>query len=55
MARVFKFRRFRWIVHISRMESNRSAFNILACKPIGKRLIGRLKLKWEDNIIIYLK
>jgi hypothetical protein len=26
----------------------------LVAKPEGKRLLGRPKLKWEDNITVYL-
>ena len=28
----------------------RSAFKILTGKPTGKRSIGRLRRRWEDNI-----
>jgi hypothetical protein len=36
------------------MEDGRSAYNILAGKPIGKRPLGRPRLKW-DTIIMDLK
>ena len=32
------------------MEEGRSAFKILTGKPIGKRLLGRSRRRWEDNI-----
>ena len=32
------------------MEEGRSAFKILTGKPIGKRLLGRPRRRWEDNI-----
>ena len=32
------------------MEEDRSAFNILTGKPIGKRHLGRPRHMWEDNI-----
>ena len=32
------------------MEESRSAFKILTGKPIGKRPLGRPRLRWEDNI-----
>ena len=32
------------------MEEGRSAFKILTGKPTGKRPLGRLKRRWEDNI-----
>ena len=37
------------------MEENRSAFKILTGKPTGKRLLGRPRRRWEDNIGIDLK
>ena len=32
------------------MEEGRSAFKILTGKPTGKRLLGRPRHRWEDNI-----
>ena len=32
------------------MEEGRSAFKISTGKPIGKRPLGRLRRRWEDNI-----
>ena len=32
------------------MEEGRSAFKILTGKPTGKRPLGRLRRRWEDNI-----
>ena len=32
------------------MEEGRSAFKILTGKPTGKRLFGRTRRRWEDNI-----
>ena len=32
------------------MEEGRSAFNILTGKPTGKRCLGRLRRRWEDDI-----
>ena len=36
--------------HVARMEKGRSAFKILTGKPRGKRLMGRPRRRWEDNI-----
>ena len=33
-----------------RMEESRSAFKILTGKPTGKRLLGRPRHRWEDNV-----
>ena len=37
------------------MEEGSSAFKILTGKPPGKRLLGRPRRRWEDNIRMYLK
>ena len=37
------------------MEESRSAFKILTGKPTGKRLLGRPRCRWEDNIRMDLK
>ena len=47
---VIKSRRLRWAGHVARMEEGRSAFKILTCRPVEKRLLGRPRLRWEDNI-----
>ena len=37
------------------MEEGRSAFKILTGTPAGKRSLGRLRRRWEDNIRMGLK
>ena len=37
IVRVNKSKRLRWTGHVARKEEGRSAFNILVCKPIGKK------------------
>ena len=46
---LIKSRRLRWAGHVARMEEGRSAFKILAGKPIGKRPLGRPRCR-EDSI-----
>ena len=55
IIRGIKSRRLRWAGHIVRMEECRSAFKILTGTPTGKRLLGRLRRRWEDNIRMDLK
>ena len=50
IVRVIQSRRLRWAGNIARMEEDRSAFKILTGKPTGKRPLGRLGHRWEDNI-----
>ena len=55
IVRVIKSRRFSRIGLIARMDEGRSAFKILTGKPTGKRPLGRLRSRWEDNIRMDLK
>ena len=55
IVRVIKSRRLRWAGHVARVEKGRSAFKILPGKPTGKRPLGKLRLRWEDNIRIDLE
>jgi hypothetical protein len=45
----------RWARHIAPMGEKRSAYGILVGKPEGKRQLGRLRRRWEDNIRIDLR
>jgi hypothetical protein len=47
-----KSRRMRWAGNVARIGEMRSAYKILVGKPEGKRPLGRLRLKWVDNIRI---
>ena len=55
IVRVIKSIRLRWADHVARMKEGRSAFEVLIGKPTGKRLLGRPRRTWEDNIIMDLK
>ena len=55
IVRVIKSKILRWAGYIVRMEEGRSAFNILTGIPEGKRPLGRLRRRWEDNIRMNLK
>ena len=48
--RVVKSRRMRWAGHAARMEEDRGVHRVLVGKPVGKRLLGRPRHRWEDNI-----
>jgi hypothetical protein len=45
----------RWAGHVASVEENGNAFEVLVGKPEGNRPLGRSRLRWEDNIKIYLK
>ena len=40
----------RWAGHVARMEAGRVVHRLLVGKPEGKRTLGKLRRKWEDNI-----
>jgi hypothetical protein len=55
IIRVIKSRRMRWAGHVARAEEKRNEYIILVGKPEGKRLIRRLRHRWEDNITMNLR
>jgi hypothetical protein len=50
IVRVVKSRRMRWAGHVTRMGEERGVHRVLVGKPEGKRPLGRLRRRWEDNI-----
>jgi hypothetical protein len=50
IVRVVKSRRMRWAGHVARMGEDRGVHRALVGKPEGKRLLGRPRHRWEDNI-----
>ena len=55
IVRVIKSRKLRWAGHIVRMKEGSSDFKILPNNPTGKRLLGRPRHRWENNIRMDLK
>jgi hypothetical protein len=55
IIRMIKLRRMRWTGHVARMEAKRDACRILVGKPESKRLLGRPRRRWVDNIKIDLR
>jgi len=49
-VRVVKLRRMRWVGHVARMGEGRGVHRVLVGKPEGKRLLGRPRRRWDDNI-----
>ena len=48
--RVIKWKRVRWAGHVALTGERKDAYCVLAEKPMGKRPLGRPRLRWEDNI-----
>ena len=40
----------RWAGHVARMKEGTSAFKIVTGISAGKRLLGRPRRRWDDNI-----
>ena len=55
IVRVVKSRRMRWAGHVARMGEGRGVHRVLVGKPEGKRLFGRPRRRWEDNIMMDLQ
>jgi len=54
-VRVIKSRRMRWAGHVALMGERTDVYRDLAGKRGGKRLPGRPRRRWEDNIRIGLQ
>jgi len=50
IVQVIKSRRMRWAGHVACMGERRGVYRVLVGKPEGKRPLGRLRRRWEDNI-----
>jgi hypothetical protein len=55
IVRVVKSRRMRWGGHVARMGEGKDVHRVLVGKPEGKRPLGRPRIRWEDNIKMYLQ
>ena len=50
IVRVIKSREMMWTGHVARIGEKRGAYNVFVWKPEGKRPLGRLRRRWDDNI-----
>jgi hypothetical protein len=50
IIRIIKSRRMRLAGHVARIGEKRNAYRFLVGKPEGKRLLGRPRRRWVDNI-----
>ena len=55
IIRNLKYRRFRWTGHVPCMELSVNAYTVLVGRPEGKRPLGRLRCRREDNIKMDLR
>jgi hypothetical protein len=50
ILQVIKSRRMRCVGHVARVGEVRGVYKVLVGKYEGKRLLGRPRSRWEDNI-----
>jgi hypothetical protein len=50
IIRIIKSRSMSWAGHVARMGEKRNVYRLLVGKPEGKRLLGRPRRRWMDNI-----
>jgi len=55
IVRVIKSRRMRWAGHVASVGEGRGSYRILVGRPEGKKLLGRPRPRWEDNIKLDLR
>jgi len=39
-----------WAGHVARMDEERGVYRVLVGKPEGRKLMGRPRRRWVDNI-----
>jgi len=55
IGRVIKYGRMRWAGNVTRMGERRGVYRVLVGRPKGKRPLGRLGRRRENNIKMDLK
>jgi hypothetical protein len=50
IIRMIRSKRRRWAGHVACRGARRSAYRVLVGKLEGKRLVGKPRHRWEDNI-----
>ena len=55
IIRNVKSRRLTWAGHVARLEQSRNPYRVLVGKPEGRRPLGRLRRRWEDDIKVDLR
>jgi hypothetical protein len=55
IVRFIKAQRIKWLGHIQRVDTSRTAKRIFEWEPIGRRSLGRPRLRWLDDVYDDLK
>jgi hypothetical protein len=53
--RVIITKRMRWAGHVARMGEGRGVYGVFVGRPEGKRPLGRLRRRWENDIKMNLR
>jgi hypothetical protein len=55
IVRYIKEQRIKWLGHIQRMDQARPTRKLLDWKPMGTRLVGRPRQRWQEYVMEDLK
>jgi len=55
IVRFIKAQRIKWLGHIQRMDQARPTSQLLDWKPMGTRLAGRPRQRWQEDVMEDLK
>ena len=50
IVRFIKSRRITWLGHVMRMDEKRTPKRVLEWKPIGRRIRGRPRKRWIEDV-----
>jgi len=50
IVRFIKSRRIAWLSHLMRMDEKRTPKRVLEWKPIGRRIRGRPRKRWIEDV-----
>ena len=54
-VRFVKVQRIKWLGHIQRMDRARPPGKLLDWRPMGTRLVGRPRQRWQEDVMEDLK
>ena len=49
-VRLIKVQRFKWLVHIQRMDEARPTLKLLDWRPTGTSPVGRPRQRWQEDV-----
>jgi hypothetical protein len=55
IVRFIKAQRIKWLGHTQRMDKARPTRELLDWKPMGTRLVGKPRKRWQEDVIEDLK